>query len=211
LELDRRSFVVSASAAAIATAFLPDSLRAQARGGPGDAALNALFERIFQAEVLNSPELASSLGLDKGANAALKRRLSPRTAEERQRELARTRRALAQLATVDRTTLSPAARLNLEVVTYSLTAQTTAPSRFGLDSAIRPYRIFQQGGAYFSVPDFLNTAHTIVTREDCEAYLARLAGFADALDQDSAMQKAEAARGYLAPRWSLDLTWGQLE
>jgi uncharacterized protein (DUF885 family) len=207
--LDRRTFIASSGAAALGAALLPKAAAAQP--GSGDAALNALFERIFQEVVANSPELATSLGLDKGANAPLKHRLSPRTLEERARQLGRTKAALAELAKVDRATLSPAAALNLEVVTYSLTSQTNAPQRFGLDSAIRPYRIFQQGGAYFSVPDFLNTAHTINNREDAEAYLDRLEAFAVALDQDSAMQRIEAARGYLAPAWSLDLSLGQME
>jgi uncharacterized protein (DUF885 family) len=209
--VDRRTFVASGSAAAFAAAFLPDALLARTRAaGSGDAALNALFDQIFERTLDRSPELASSLGFDKGPNAARKSRLTPRTMAERQRQLVETRQALASLEAVDKATLSPAAALNLEVVTYSLTGQTIAPARFGLDSAIRPYRIFQQGGAYFSVPDFLNTAHTIATRDDCEAYLARLDAFAAVLDQENAMQRIEASRGYLAPAWSLDLTLGQM-
>ncbi len=75
---------------------------------------------------------------------------------------------------------------------------------------MRPYRIFQQGGAYFATPDFLNTAHTIRTADDAEAYLARLDALADVLDQESVEQRAEAARGFVAPGWSLDLTLGQM-
>ncbi|MEA3065959.1 MAG: hypothetical protein QOJ27_2411 [Sphingomonadales bacterium] len=208
--MDRRTFIGSSGAAALATVALPKAVFAQPRAGSGDAALNALFERIFQQAVQRSPELATSLGLDKDENAGLKGRLTPRTLAERARQLAQTREALADLAAVDRSTLSPAAKLNLEVVTYSLTNQIVAPQRFGLDSAIRPYRIFQQGGAYFSVPDFLNTAHTINTKDDAEAYLSRLEAFAVALDQDSAMQRIEASRGYVAPAWSLDLALGQM-
>jgi uncharacterized protein (DUF885 family) len=207
--LDRRTFIASSGAAALA-ATVPAAALGQPRAGSGDAALNALFERIFQQAVQRSPELATQLGLDKDANASLKGRLSPRTLEERAAQTARVKEALASLEAVDRRTLSPAARLNLEVVTYSLDTQIAAPQRFGLDSAIRPYRIFQQGGAYFSVPDFLNTAHTIDAKADAEAYLSRLEAFAVALDQDSAMQRIEAARGYVAPAWSLDLTLGQM-
>jgi uncharacterized protein (DUF885 family) len=206
--LDRRTFIASSGAAALAAA-LPATALSQPAGS-GDAGLNALFERIFQQLVQRSPELATSLGLDKGDKAGLKGQLTPRTLAERARQQAQIAEALASLAAVDRSGLSPAAKLNLEVVTYSLTNQTVAPRRFGLDSAIRPYRIFQQGGAYFSVPDFLNTAHTIDTKEDAEAYLSRLEAFAVALDQDSAMQRIEASRGYLAPAWSLDLTLGQM-
>ncbi|HMC92636.1 MAG TPA: DUF885 family protein [Allosphingosinicella sp.] len=206
--MDRRTFI-AAGASALGVAALPGQAFAQAGGQ--DAALNVAFEDIFRRAVARSPELASSLGLDKGPGAPLKHRLSPRTIEERERQLALTKEALARLAAFDPKTLSPAAQLNLEVVRYSLTGQTTAPERFHIDSAIRPYRIFQQGGSYFSVPDFLNTAHTIGGAEDCEAYLDRLAAFATALDQDSAVQKAEAARGFLAPGWSLDLTLQQME
>ncbi len=207
--MDRRTFIASSGVAALAAA-LPANALAQPRAGSGDAALNALFERIFQQAVQRSPELATQLGLDRDANAGLKGRLTPRTLQERAAQTARVKEALASLAAVDRRSLSPAAKLNLEVVTYSLNTQIAAPQRFGLDSAIRPYRIFQQGGAYFSVPDFLNTAHTINNRDDAEAYLSRLEAFAVALDQDSAMQRIEAARGYVAPRWSLDLTLGQM-
>ena len=207
--MDRRHFLAASGAAALSLAAAPRA--AFAAAGSGDAELNALFERIFQENVANSPEQATSLGLDKGTNAVLKHRLSPRTLEERARQLARAQAARAAVEAVDPKTLSPAAALNREIVLYSLATQTTAPQRFGLDSAIRPYRIFQQGGAYFSVPDFLNTAHTVNDKEDAEAYLDRLDAFATALDQDSAMQRIEAARGYVAPAWSLDLALGQME
>jgi uncharacterized protein (DUF885 family) len=208
--MDRRTFIATAGASALGFALLPERALGQPAANPNDARLNGLFEDIFQRAVARSPELASSLGLDRGENAERKHRLSDRTPEERARQLAQTRVALEALSHFDPKTLSPAAQLNLEVVRYSLTGQTIAPERFHIDSAIRPYRIFQQGGSYFSVPDFLNTAHTIATRDDCEAYLDRLAAFATALDQDSAVQKAEAARGFLAPGWSLDLTHDQM-
>jgi uncharacterized protein (DUF885 family) len=205
--MDRRGFLMTGSAAAVSVALTPQALFAQ---GGGDATLNALFERIFQEAVRESPELATQLGLDRGANSALKGQLSPRTAAERAKDLARTQAAMAELRRVNRASLSPASQLNLDVVLYQLETQTVAPGQFGLESVIRPYRIFQQGGAYFSVPDFLNTAHTVRNAEDAEAYLSRLEAFAVALDQESAEQKAEAARGFLAPAWSLDLTLGQM-
>lgn len=209
--MDRRTFLASGSAAALAAAFLPESILAKTpASGSGDAALNTMFEQIFAARVERSPELASSLGLDKGPDAARKTRLSDRSEAERQRQLAETKADLGRLAAIDKAGLSPAAALNLEIVSYSLANQTVAPEKFGLDSAVRPYRIFQQGGAYFSTPDFLNTAHTIETKEDCDAYLSRLDAFATALDQDTEVQRAEAARGYLAPAFALELTLGQM-
>lgn len=210
--MDRRQFLASGGVAALATTLLPSTAFAQSTGAqlPGDAALNADFERIFQRSVARSPELATSLGLDKGAFAAAKGKLSPRTTEKRASDIADTKAGLAGLARYDGANLSPAAKLNLEVVRYSLATQIAAPEKFGIDSPIRPYRIFQQGGAYFQVPDFLNTAHTINATPDAEAYLSRLDQFGTVLDQESAMQQAEAGRGLLAPGWSLDLTLGQM-
>ncbi|MGH6615704.1 DUF885 domain-containing protein [Sphingomonas sp.] len=206
--MDRRQFLASGGIAALA-ATLPGTVLAAAGTG-ADAALNADFEEIFQQAVARSPEFATSLGLDKGPLAGAKSRLSPRTAEKRAADVAQTKTALARLAQYDMVTLSPPAQLNLEVVRYSLSTQIASADAFGIDSAIRPYRIFQQGGAYFSVPDFLNTAHTINARPDADAYLARLDQFATVLDQESALQEAEAAKGFLAPGWSLDLTLGQM-
>jgi uncharacterized protein (DUF885 family) len=205
--MDRRQFLVSSGTTALAGALLPTDVLAQPAG---DAALDAEFELIFQQAIERSPEQATSLGLDKGPLAAAKGKLSPRTRERRAQDVAQTKAALARLATYDGTGLSSAAKLNLEVVRYSLTAQIASADKFGIDSAIRPYRIFQQGGAYFSVPDFLNTAHTINAKSDADAYLSRLDQFATVLDQESTMQRAEAAKGYLAPGWSLDLTLGQM-
>ncbi len=205
--MDRRQFIASGAVATLAVLAKPGASLAQTADG---AALDAEFDHIFQQAVARSPELATSLGLDKGALAAAKGKLSPRTLEKRAQDVAQTRAALAGLTRFDGAALSEPARLNLEVVRYSLRTQIDAPEKFGIDSAIRPYRIFQQGGAYFSVPDFLNTAHTINQKADADAYLARLDQFGTVLDQESGLQQAEAAKGFLAPGWSLDLTLGQM-
>ena len=205
--MDRRQFV-AASGAAAAFSILPMAVRAQ--GASGDAAINALFEQIFEESVRNSPERASSLGLDKGANAALKSKLSPNTAAERAADLARNKRAISALQRIAPATQSPSAQLNREVVLYQLESRSAPATRFGIDSVQRPYRIFQQGGSYFEIPDFLNTAHTINTKADCDAYLSRLAAFATALDEETTEQRFEATRGFVAPAWSIDLTLGQM-
>lgn len=206
--MDRRQFMASACATAVAVS---TPARAAAEGAnDADKAINAAFDAIFDERVKTSPELASSLGLDKGANAFLKSELSPRTAAERARDLERTERGIASVNAIAVDALSPSNQLNREVVLYSLNQSTVAPKEFGIDSVVRPYRIFQQGGAYFQVPDFLNTAHTISAKADCDAYLERLRAFAKALDEDTTEQQAQAERGFLAPGWSLELTLGQM-
>jgi uncharacterized protein (DUF885 family) len=210
--MDRRSFLAtSATVALLPLTEAPALAAVTAKAGNGEAKLNALFEDIFQERVRNSPTLASSLGLDKGPNAALKSKLDTRPGPVARREdIARNRRAIARLNAISPATLSDAAKLNREVVLYSLNTATVAPARWDIDSAQRPYPITQQGGAYFSIPDFLNTAHTINNAADAEAYLSRLNQFPTVLDNDTAEQRAQAARGFLAPAWSIDLALGQM-
>ncbi len=210
--MDRRSFLATGATVALLPLTEAPAIAAVTKAGSGDARLNQLFEDIFQERVRNSPELASSLGLDKGSNAALKSKLDTRPAAVARREdLARNRRAIARLSAISPVTLSDAAKLNREVVLYSLDTATWAPARWNIDGAQRPYPIFQQGGAYFDTPDFLNTSHTIDTAADADAYLSRLQQFATTLDNDTAEQRAQAARGFLAPAWSIDLTLGQMK
>ena len=208
--MDRRQFIAAGSAAS-ALALSPAARTvAQRAPGAGDARLTAEFDRILAETVRESPEFATQLGFDKGANADLKGKLDDNSAAARERGLRRGKAAAGRLRAISPADLSPAARIDREVVLYSIDQGTVAPERFGIDSAIRPYRIFQQGGTYFSTPDFLDSTHTVATAADAEAYLSRLSAMAKALDNDTAVQQAEAARGLLAPDFSVDLTLGQM-
>ena len=209
--MDRRSFLATGATAALLPLTEASALAAIASKGGSDARLNAAFEEIFQERVQNSPTLASSLGLDKGPNAALKSKFDTDPAPvARAKNLQRNRRAIARLNAISPSSLSGAAKLNREVVLYSLETGTVAPTRWNIDSAQRPYPITQQGGAYFSTPDFLNTTHTIDNAADAEAYLSRLSQFATLLDNDTAEQRFQATRGFLAPAWSIELALGQM-
>jgi len=209
--MDRRSFLATGATVALLPLIEAPALAVVAKTGSGDARLNQTFEDIFQERVRNSPELATSLGLDKGPNAALKAKFdTDPTPVSRQKNLARNRRAIAKLKAFNPATLSDAAKLNREVVLYSLETATVAPTRWNIGSAQGPYTISQQDGAYFDVPDFLNTSHTIENSADAEAYLSRLQQFATVLDNDTSEQRFQAGRGFLAPGWSIDLALGQI-
>ena len=158
--MDRRMFLSTGSAAALSLPLLttPAAALAPAAGktkakASGDAKLNALFERIFQDRVKRSPSFATSLGLDKGRNAFLKSTLDIRPqAAARAEDMARAKRELAQIRAIAPSTLSGPAKLNRDVVIYQYESGMVAPQKFGIDSTQRPYRIFQQGGAYFLAP-----------------------------------------------------------
>jgi uncharacterized protein (DUF885 family) len=208
--MDRRQFLAAGSVAALATP-LAGKPAIAATPGSGDAALNAAFDKIFEAIINSSPSFATSLGLDKGDKAYLRRTFQPEPlTKARAENVARLREAQRMIEAIPPASLSPAARLNREIVLYDIQSQLIAPTRFDLDSVQGPYLISQQDGAYFSIPDFLNSAHPIEAREDAEAYLARLAEFPKLLDYETEEQKRQAARGYLAPAWSLEMALGQI-
>ena len=210
--MDRRSFLKAGSAtAAIIPLASPAVAQGSAAGGAGDARLNALFEQIFQERVRRYPELASGLGLDKGANADLKSKLDVRPlGQARKEDLALAKKNIGAIKAVPPASLSEPARLNREVVLYQMETGIVPAERFNIDRVQRPYPIFQQGGAYFDLPDFLNTDHTIDNAADAEAYLSRLALVGKSLDNDTVEQREQAVRGFLAPAWSIDLTLGQM-
>ncbi|MGK4455665.1 hypothetical protein, partial [Klebsiella pneumoniae] len=81
-----------------------------------------------------------------------------------------TRDDLARLRAVPEAGLTPAARRQRAIAIY-LREQKLAPRALGAESAQRPYPVTQQQGAYFAIPDFLNTRHPVQTSADAEAYL----------------------------------------
>ena len=206
--MDRRSFLATGATVAL----LPFvEAPAFAAAGSRDARLNKQFEDIFEERIRSSPAFATSLGLDKGENARLRSTFDPKPyPQARAEDVARNRRALAAVRAISPATLSPAAALNREIVIYDLERNLLAPTKFGLDSVQSPYLISQQDGNYFSIPDFLNSQHPVETASDAEAYLSRLSEFAKMLDYETDEQKRMAARGFLAPGWSLDLALGQM-
>ncbi len=211
--MDRRSFLAtSATVALLPLTEAPVIAAVTAQAGSGDAKLNALFDQIFKRQVTDSPGFATSLGLDTGPNAKLRSTFDMRPPNQSRRENdARDRAFLAAVRAISPATLSPTAALNREIVIYDLETSLESWEKFKIDSVQSPYLISQQSGSYFSVPDFLNSTHPIENASDAEAYLFRLALFPKVLDMETQDQKEMAARGFLAPGWSLDLALGQME
>ena len=206
--MDRRQFLASSGMAALA--FAAEPVFAAGKASAGDTGLHGLLDAVFQDGIARSPEFATSLGVDKGKLAHLRGELSPATAAERHADLARNQNWLGKIKAVSDSGLSEAGKRHRALAIYQLEQRTIAAERFDIDSVQRPYPIFQQGGAYFAVPDFLTSQHPVESAADGEAYLSRLNAFARVLDEDTAEQRAQAARGFVAPDWSLDLTLGQI-
>lgn len=210
--MDRRSFLGQASVAAL-VAGMPAGLAAASNGSRnGDDALRALLDRIFADRLAENPEGATRLGLDSGANAALKSQLSGRSTADSARELARSRAELGAVKAIGSSGLGADAKLDYDVVTYQLERSIAGQQSFTYGSSggrFTPYLISQLTGAYQDVPDFLDTQHRVNSAEDADAYLARLGAFATVLDQESERQREDAARGVYAPDYILDTTLRQ--
>lgn len=212
MPMRRRSFVSSAGAAALVAALPATARQGKPAGGEQDAKFRALLDTIFNDRLAENPEGATSLGLDTGKNAALKSQLSGRSPADDARDLARSKRELAAVRGFAPATLGEDARLDQDVVTYQLERSIAGRERFTYgDSGGRfvPFRLSQLSGAYREVPDFLDTQHRVKDAVDADAYLARLGAFATVIDQETARQRADAARGVFAPDYILDTTLKQ--
>ena len=67
--MDRRTFLATSGATTIAVGIDRAVAKSAAQG---DAALTATLDTVFADNIVHNPEDATSLGLDKGINAALK-------------------------------------------------------------------------------------------------------------------------------------------
>lgn len=203
--MDRRQFLLRGSATALAFAFRPSLAMAQG----GDARLDAVMDRVFRGDMLLSPQSMTTLGLDTGVHAAARSRLDTTGRAGEAAAAAHARKMLAEVKAVDAAGLSEMGSVRREIVVDML-EQRLVSEGFEVGFVGSPYRISQQDGVYFSVPDFLDSTHPIEDAADAEAYLSRLASFPFALDDQGEAQREDAGRGYLAPGWALDLVMAQL-
>ena len=202
--MHRRHFIAATGATAVAA-----SVPAYGQAGSEDAKLKALLDRIFNTRIDGNPEGATRLGLDVGARAGLKRKLNDESLAERQRSLAQAKAERAQLRTIDRAKLGEMAALDYDIVDYQLSRSVAGGEKFTYGASVgrfAPYTLSQLTGAYRDVPDFLDSQHRVKDAGDADAYLARLEDFARVLDEGTAAQKADAARGVFAPDYILDTT-----
>ena len=207
----RRSLLASAAALSLASRA---GAWARSPTGPAQGAgLDDLLDRFFQENLRLRPESATQLGLDKGADADLKSKLSDASPAGFAAAKMQTQSQIARLRAVDRTGLGQAAQLDYDTVLYTLqSAQAVQRFEFGGSSfGPSPYVVSQLTGAYQSVPDFLDTKHRIETAADADAYLARLNAFAGQVEANTQRMRHDLALGVSPPDFLLDTTLVQLE
>ena len=182
---------------------------AGASRSPAAAQLNAVFDKIMVQALDRSPEATTSLGLDTGARAGEKSRLDDRSIAAWEGDKRRTTEQLAALKALDPSAFSVQDRVNYDSVLYVTQLSDQANREFPYIGG--PYVVSQLTGAYQSVPDFLDTQHVVATRDDADAYLARLNAFPTALDQDSSAVRHDVGMGVVPPDFILRKTLVQLK
>ena len=219
--LSRRAFLLASGATGLSACagVAPPLIPPGAPSTPTDASrlgdaqgLNGLLDRIFQEQLDDSPETATSLGLDTGARAEARGRLDDRSAAAADRYEQDLRRWLGELRAVDRGALSGLPAVNLDTVAsqYAVIDAANARFDFGARGYPSPYVVSQLTGAYQSVPDFLASQHPLATTADAEAYLSRLEAFGGVLNQETERLRADAARGVVPPDFVLAKALEQL-
>ncbi|HEX2492449.1 MAG TPA: DUF885 family protein, partial [Steroidobacter sp.] len=215
MSTNRRDFIVGAGAA-IAVANLP----ARAVGASEDAAAEKLLAKFAEELLIDYPETATSLGIDNGARAALKAKLSDRSAAGQEVIAERVAKRLESMKSLDASALSDPSRIDLDVMR---TAHKFAAEGFAFpygDTALlnqnwswrnAPYVVAQNTGAFLEIPSLLDEQHTVETKEDADAYLSRLEAYADQLDGETGRLRSAAAQGVIAPNFLLDKTLYQIK
>ena len=201
---DRRQILLTGAAASVA-AVTP------AIAASGDSAVNGRLDKLAKTLLNLSPELATALGLDKGANTALKSQVSDLSWAGVESLTALCRTELKALNAIPDAGLSHDVKLNKAVAVYALELGVeAAPFKFGentmltaMSESAGPYVVSQQGGAYSGSAEFLDSQHQIEGKADADAFLARLRGVAKQMDQETDRLRHDAGLGVIAPDFIL--------
>jgi uncharacterized protein (DUF885 family) len=154
--------------------------------------LNAFLDGEYQANLLSSPQQATSMGSKVGQD-----KLNDLSEAEELRRLEWRRGSVAKMkAQFPRATLPLEARISYDIWVQELDAAELA-YRF------RRYD-YVLSGVHSALPNFLISSHLVDTASDMDAYNARVAAIATALDQATARAKDSAVQGIRMPRFQYE-------
>ncbi|MCX7865077.1 MAG: DUF885 family protein [Novosphingobium sp.] len=213
-KLSRRDTLGLLAGASAAIGLAPGVARAgQAKAHEDAGALSdAIARRLLEAD----PEMATSLGLDSGAQAHLRFRLRDRSPEGLVRLTAMLRADLARVEAIDAAILEPAQAISLAVIASAFRIALDGLALPYGDVAVggwrnTPYVVIQNAGAYLDVPRFLEADHPLRNREDIDALLSRLAALPAVLRGEGERIRAARAIGVIPPGFLLDKAIAQME
>jgi uncharacterized protein (DUF885 family) len=215
-ELSRRDVLAGAAMIAATGAAAPAAAMAPA---PGDAGTEILLAGIADRLITEYPENATHLGIDTGKRAGLRSWLTDRSRAADDRRKIWAMQTVDRLRSIDRSTLSPGIALNVDVAEEAfrigIAGWQFAFGNMAVLSGQNSYRntaytVTQQAGAFFDVPDFLDSKHIVAGGADAEAYLARLEHYADELTAEADRVDQERTAGIVPPDFILDIVLRQM-
>ncbi len=217
MSLSRRSLLQTSAAAAAVSAF---SLNGCGEGSTvSSPSAQAVLDGAKDLMLNAYPETASSYGIDKGANAALKSRLTDRSAAGQKAIETDVRAMAAKLGKIDTAALPADEALNVEVVKsvfdksvegFDLPYGDMALLNSNWSYRNSPYAVAQNTGAFVEIPSFLDSSHAIETAQDAEDYLMRMEAYAEQLDGETERTRLYGEKGVILPDFLMEKTLGQL-
>jgi len=152
---------------------------------------NALFETIFMENVMQSPISQTHLGIKNDYG-----KWDQRGEEADARSLARTERHLTQLKQINVTKLNEQTRLSFNLLKQKLKQEID-----DYQWRFHNYPVNQMHGGHTMIASFLINQHQIDNQSDAEAYISRLKGVPEYLNQLERALEIRAEKGIIAPRF----------
>lgn len=179
-------------------------------GDQGEQLANIL-DRASTEILRESPQRCTSLAVsEEQAGGRYIDRLGDASKEGFRRYRAILERALSDLNAINAERLSDSDAVTLDVVKTSF-ENSVSNMRFEIGGgAGAPYAVTQLTGSYTNFPDFMASQHPLRSRDEADAYLARLSAYPGVLDQETAIIAEDAAAGVIAPDFAIDKALNQL-
>ncbi|AEH62239.1 DUF885 domain-containing protein [Zymomonas mobilis] len=180
--------------------------------------LSGLLAELAHEILILSPEMATSLGLDKGQLAGLEAKLSDNS-EKGLSEWSRQMRSMRQrLDKVKASLKNEKDQIQYETVSYAvdrgldgLGFSYGGGAAAGFSGGTETYSLSQQNGVTTSMADFLNSQHRIENKADIEAYLLRLQAFSRQIKEETEELKREASIGVIPPNFIAQKAFAQMQ
>ncbi len=181
------------------------------RAAPPGTNASALLDRFAWRLLEFDPAQATTLGVDTGAHADLRRRLQDRSPAGIAAQQHFLTDALAELARLPLAGLAP---VTVTSVAVAQSAFRTALDGMALPYGVAtigswrntPYGVTQNVGSWLDVPQLLDGDQPVRDADDAEAYLARLAAMPAQLDGETVRIRQARGEGLVPPSFLLDKT-----
>ena len=152
---------------------------------------NALFEAIFMENIMASPIAQTYMGIKQDYD-----KWDDIGDEADARELARTKKQLAEVNQLDASKLDPQTRLSLTLLTQNLNNEIK-----DYQWRYHNYPVNQMHGGHSMIASFLINQHQITDVSDAKAYISRLNGVPKRLSQLQQALEIRADKGIIAPKF----------